>query len=94
MSRRGAETRAGSREELELVVVEALGHDVVLTAQKLLSQGLEAGEACTLLLHASAALGRMPEGISREQFLAIAAELWDECELEDDGRVTAPGGSA
>ena len=96
MSRRGAESPAAPSESagIELVEVEALGHAVVELANRMLAQGLDEGEACTLLLSAAVELSQRERGLARAQLLAVVEELLDRGELEDDERVTSPGGQA
>lgn len=99
MSRRGASLparREGEAEESEFEFheVSALGRPVVAVARRLLERGLSSAEVCSLFAQTAAVLAVQKDGLSsRQEWLALAAELFDET-AEPELALTSPGGVA
>lgn len=95
MSRRGAGSEhAEERAEFEFHEASALAAPVLTVAKELLRLGFSAGEVCSLFTHAASALAKLDDGLERDDWLDLCAELYDRDELQDDSRLTAPGGEA
>jgi hypothetical protein len=98
MSGRGAGSRRRTRldesERFSFVPAPVLAKPVITVAQELLQLGLTSADVCSLFTHAAAVLCHQQDGMPREEFLALCAELYDADAVERGVAVTAPGGSA
>lgn len=93
MSRRGANLR--SSERFAFTEVGALGRPIVKVARELLAEGLSSAELCSLLTQTAALLAQQRDGLgSREEWLALAGELFDAQNDAEEQLISAPGGSA
>lgn len=96
MSRRGAGSALRKESQFDLMPAPALARRVVCLAKELMREGLAPGEVSSLFTDAAQVLSKQQGGMSRDEWLALCAELYD-LEREEDGvstepRLTAPGG--
>lgn len=93
MSRRGAGS-ALKAPTFELIEAPALGRPVITVARELLRHGLSPAEVCALFTHAASTLAHQPRGFTRDEWLALCEQLYDESLGADEALLTAPGGSS
>lgn len=97
MSRRGAGSLARKLEESErfdFVPAPALAKPVLDVAKQLRELGLSSAEVCSLFSHAAAVLAHQDDGVPRDEWLALCAELYDADAVESAPVLTSKGGSA
>lgn len=96
---KGAEAEAVGEEResrFEFVPAPALARSVITLARELLSNGLSSAEVCSLFTHAASTLAQNDDGLDRDEWLELCAELHDGVELERElpagTFLTSPGG--
>jgi hypothetical protein len=98
MSRRGAGSGLAHKleqsERFDYVPAPALARPVLEVAKQLLEMGLSSAEVCSLFSHAASTLAHQDDGLPREEWLALCAELYDADEVETAPVLTSRGGSA
>jgi hypothetical protein len=95
MSRRGAGTAAELRPHEFGKAPEDVADRVVKFARSLLvKHHMEPAEAATLMVNAAVYLALMEGAFSRQEWLEVSGDLWDQVTFDSDENVTAPGGDA
>jgi hypothetical protein len=91
----GREDTAPKSDRFDFVMAPAIGRSVLAVAKALLQQGLESAEVASLFTHAAAVLVCQEDGMPKDEWLALCAEL-HAASVDDvpDLAITAPGGSA